>query len=864
MHFANAMDQRKRGPVAWLLRWAPWLVAVLLALTAASTVYAVRLYRNLRTELEELLPTQARSVQDLDRVRSRLASSGILAILVFSGEPERSKRFVTDLAQRIERELGDVTSHVEYRIDREIRFFDHRRALMMDLGDLQKIHRYVKDRLKYEQDIRNPLNIFSGITLNPPSLDKKALESKYSGKVAQYMKFKDGYYEMDGGRIRAILVHVGGKALGVSEALRLRTGVDRIVERLDPGRYAPDIELKFTGDVQNLIEERDSLIADLEKSTAIVAVLVMLSLAVYYRSALGTTALIASLFAGTLWTFGIAYFVTGYLNANSAFLGAIVLGNGINFGILLLARYLEERARLSYREALPLAMRGALPGTLTAALAAALSYGSLGLTSFRGFRQFGIIGLIGMALCWISAFTLLPALLIVFERWREHGHPRRRPAAHERHGFAQLAASIVGRRPRTTLACGAVATAILATLALGHRGPILETDTSRLRDRRSLEEGSGYLSRFLDEMFGRSMSPLVILPKTTEGAREISQRIKRLRDSQGSDSLIANVYSMDDFVPSNQREKIAILSDINRILSPGVRAALTGKDAKLANDFLKPEAFKPFGVSDLPPLVRARFREADGSEGKLVLVEPILNEEVMHKFENQKMLIDEVRGIADAVDPGAPVVGQLSLLVDMIASIQVDGPKATLFAFGSVFLLTLFLFRNAAMILQAQAALLLGVGWMACAALALNLRVNFLNFIAFPITFGIGVDYAVNVLTRIHREKYGLSHVPEILRSTGGAVSLASLTTIIGYGSLLVAGNQGFVSFGRLAILGEITCLLTAVLVMPSFIQWRWERRMARIESVAPSETAPGEAAPAREVPREPGTETESPGRRAA
>ena len=30
----------------------------------------------------------------------------------------------------------------------------------------------------------------------------------------------------------------------------------------------------------------------------------------------------------------------------------------------------------------------------------------------------------------------------------------------------------------------------------------------------------------------------------------------------------------------------------------------------------------------------------------------------------------------------------------------------------------------------------------------LHVRLNFLNFIALPITFGIGVDYAVNVVQR--------------------------------------------------------------------------------------------------------------------
>ena len=37
--------------------------------------------------------------------------------------------------------------------------------------------------------------------------------------------------------------------------------------------------------------------------------------------------------------------MVGHLNANTAFLGSIVVGNGINVSIILTARYLEERRR---------------------------------------------------------------------------------------------------------------------------------------------------------------------------------------------------------------------------------------------------------------------------------------------------------------------------------------------------------------------------------------------------------------------------------------------------------------------------------------------------------------------------------------
>src|SRR5439155_22413821 len=112
--------------------------------------------------------------------------------------------------------------------------------------------------------------------------------------------------------------------------------------------------------------------------------------------------------------------------------------------------------------------------------------------------------------------------------------------------------------------------------------------------------------------------------------------------------------------------------------------------------------------------------------------------------------------------------------------------------------------------------LVMGVLWLLAATMAAGVKINFVNFIAFPITFGIGVDYAVNVMARFLRD--GSRDVGAAIRGTGGAVGLCSLTTILGYSSLLVAQNVGLFLFGLLAVLGEITCLTTAVVVLPAVL----------------------------------------------
>ena len=110
----------------------------------------------------------------------------------------------------------------------------------------------------------------------------------------------------------------------------------------------------------------------------------------------------------------------------------------------------------------------------------------------------------------------------------------------------------------------------------------------------------------------------------------------------------------------------------------------------------------------------------------------------------------------------------------------------------------------------------MGVLWLAGATMLLGVKLNFCNFVAFPITFGIGVDYSVNVMTRYEQD--GRSDITGAVRSTGAAVGLCSMTTIIGYSSLLLAKNRALYLFGLTAVLGEVACLTTAVVALPAVL----------------------------------------------
>lgn len=804
-----------------MIRRAGWVATATLIATLWGGFYSTHLFANLRTEIEELLPNHAQSVIDLQEVRSRLETTTNINILTISEHPEKSRKFIDDLAARAAKLPPDVAAGVEYCIDREIQFFDSRKSLFIQQADLMSIRSYIRDRIDYELQLYNPLTIIENKEIPEPSLDFKGLKNKYEGKTKAYAGFKDGYYASPDERMRVMLINLPGGSSGIEGAKKLRTALDQIIFELNPKSYAPDLEVHFAGGVQDLIEEHEALIEDLALSTIIVCILVTLAMLQYFRTVAGTACLILALVAGTLWTFGVGFFQVGYLNANSAFMGSIVIGNGINFGIILLARFLEERTkRKGVPRSVAIAIEKTFTATLVAAGAAGLAYGSLILTSFRGFRQFGVIGLTGMILCWIASFTVLPSLLIVFYKWGAF----RKPVRPRNPFIANAVASWVQRFPKPILVFSTLLTVTSIALFVRFTPDIIETDMRKLRNKHSAESGSMHWNKYVDEIFGRYLLPIVVLPKDRKDVEPIANEIRKAQKAQGKDSFIVNVSTIHDFLPPNQNEKIEILQEIDRLLPQRLLNRMEAKERALARDLLSSNSFRSFEESELPELVRQKFREKDGTIGKLVLVEPSLSPE-LSKIHNMQGLVHSVREATYKIRPGTAVAGTLMVTTDMFESIKVDGPKATIFAFIAVILLVIVLFRNFSTIMQCSFALVLGVLWLFGFILGTNYKINFLNFIALPITFGIGVDYGVNVFQR-YRVDRGKANILDTLRHTGGAVMLASLTTIIGYSSLLIASNQAFVSFGTLAVIGELTCVFAAVVSLPALI-WLQEQKQS-------------------------------------
>src|SRR5690606_23647993 len=151
---------------------------------------------------------------------------------------------------------------------------------------------------------------------------------------------------------------------------------------------------------------------------------------------------------------------------------------------------------------------------------------------------------------------------------------------------------------------------------------------------------------------------------------------------------------------------------------------------------------------DLPELVRAQFTEKDGTVGSPVYVylNRGLSQSNGHNLLRIADIFESVRLPSGEIAPNA---SRSTVFAAMIRAMERDGPYSTLMAFLVVVGITLLVARRFLTSASIILSLVCGVLLTVAGAAWLGVRLNFLNFVALPLTFGIGVEYAINLYERI-------------------------------------------------------------------------------------------------------------------
>ena len=813
-----APSDRVRRYVAWAMRngWWMWLVAAILAVPAA--VRTVQLYTNLKSDVEELLPRNAPSVAAIDELRARMPGVRYLGVLVDVGKPENlpaGERLVDDLAARVREYPKDLVAFVRTGVQVESAFFKQNAPLYVDLADLKTVEQRILDERDREVSKSMDLGLGEGAE-DDEKLDFSDLQKKYDAKGVD--RFEHQRFSNAKQHLTLMLIEVASLTTGsdLGNALFRRVQTD-LKDLGGTDKYAPGMRIGYTGDVAIDIEELAALVSDLSVSSVVVILLTLTVILVFFRWGKGVVALLLPLTLAALYAFALVTLppanIDG-LNSNTAFLASVIVGNGINFGVILLARYLEERrGGKAIDESLVIAVWGSRSGTVVAALAAATAYGSLMLTQFRGFHQFGVIGAVGMIACWAMAFLLGPSLMA----WLDRDGSSLKGGVHRPRIMGRVA-DLVQRHPRPIVIAASLLTVLSLYRVRTIDGSWIEYDFSQLRRSDSRVSGEAYWGHRMDELLGRYLTPLVVLTNSPRTTERVSAQLKASAAHGVLEPYVSEVQDSHDVIPVEQPAKIAEVAKIREIFTPRIRAELSPEQRSAIDPYLAPDSLHVLHADELPHTLTAGLRERSGRLDRAVLVYPKPGDATWHG-DALATFTNELRRIGGS---DARPAGSIPLSADIISSISHDGPLATLAALAGVVLLVVAIFRFSRSTVLIIGSLLIGVLWLTALTLVLGVKVNFANFIAFPITFGIGVDYSVNVMARYRQT--GSRDVIDAIRSTGGAVAVCSLTTMIGYGSLLLAKNQALFLFGLVAVLGEITCLVSAVVVLPAVLAARPRR----------------------------------------
>jgi uncharacterized protein len=822
----------------------PLLLAVVL--TAVAIFFALKL--EMHTGFEALLPENRPSVVELHRVAQKTAGVATLFVVLKGGPdtPPLALRKAADaLVPQIEKIGPPWVGAVEDGVQEALRFLEPRAGLYADRAKLQKVHDDVVAR--YEYEVEKAAGTLIDDDAPPPPIDAAKIRETFGPDEKDEQQFPGGYYEGACGAKAAragacptpdsklLVVAVRSKTAGGdfkngSETIRR---VSEVVDHANLEQYGAGITYGFAGDLHSAIGEFAEVNKDLTDVGLLGSCLIAGVVFLFFLRVRTLVAMLLTIGMGVAWTFGITQVLIGHLNIATGFLFTIIAGNGINFGIIYMARFLEARRRgATVQDAVRIAHRETWLPTLTAGCTAAASYGSLMITEFRGFRDFGEIGSIGMVFCWIATYLTLPCILAVMERilpikGRAPGGPpssvgvgffgRLRRLTRTGVAFGKPVAAIVPIAPRAMLSVGVgLAVAGLIATVVYVRGDYMEYNLLNLRNKADTRQKESTLNDRAEEITHYvGAGGMAILVDRTDQVAPLREELYRRRDAAPPDKKpFDSVHALQDFVPDEQATKIPLLLDLkDRVTRARKRHLVKDEDWDKLSKYLPPDGLKPFGIEDLPVAMARTFTETDGTRGRIVFISPTRHD-----------MVDDARYLflwADAYRetqlPDGSIIrgsGSAVIFADMMEAVKDDVPPAVVFSFFATVLVVIVAFRAGRAAIAVLAALLIGVCWMVGLLVAIKAKLNFLNFIALPITFGIGVDYAVNIVERYVRE--GAGGVVSAVANTGGAVILCSLTTTLGYFALVSSLNIGVASMGKAAVFGEVSCMLAAVLVLPA------------------------------------------------
>jgi predicted exporter len=761
------------GPYGRLARWilghrgiASLAIA---AVTGVSIACATQL--DVDSNLLSLLPEDDPSAMALRRLHAEEGGVNLVTLAFEAEAPEEIGPYLDDLVARLE-ERPDVRFAI-HEIDPDLAF--RIGLLQLEAVEVTELTGRVRGALALGPAL-NPI-------VSQRLMDLGPLTQRIAG-AGEVALLDD---EADGrGRV---LVRPTGASSDPVFSKALIDGIDAVIADSHP--EARGVRLQWMGGAyRHAVEDREGIWRDLQATGLASAILVLAVIALAFRSLRATLMLYGPLLIANAVSLGVVWLLYGTINTYTSFGSAILLGLGTDFAMHLLGRYREERTHgLGLGAAIERAWDKAGPPCTTAALTGAAGFLALATGEFQGFSQLGIILAIGIVVCLLLVLVGVPLLIPLLD-----AAPPPSVAITARSG-----------RPSTATYRLAPVGLMVVVLASGVAATRLreldwEYDISALRS-----DGLSYAELTPEEqaLARESYSPVVItVPDKVTLVRE--QRRLEERLEAGAMPHVSKILSIENVLPSDQGDRIAALHDLAalmdhpnlRYLPPPITQNLIG---------LREWDGSPLLETDVPPALMALLGAGRADQHRILLL-PRGN---MWDLREAAALADEV----DAALPGREAAGEYIALGALFRIVRRDMPTVSVLSLLLVTALAAIDLRRLKWVVGAIGTLLAGVAWAGVAIEVTGIKLSILNIVGVPILFGICVDVCVHLVHRLEEE--GPGGVWRALSTTGMASALSTFTSILAFGTLLLATNRGVRSLGSLVAIGLLVVFIVTAVMLP-------------------------------------------------
>lgn len=795
--------------------------------------------------------------------------------IIYYKERETAIKKASDLLNERLLKEKEFVQYISYRYN--VSFLQDRLPLFLKTEDLVEVRKRVKRKIDEEVERANPFFIkLSDEEYNP---DFNDILGKYQ-KLAKRDIFDEYNISPDKGML-IFLIKPAGSFTNIEFNIALDKKIKEVVAEL--GLEKKGILVGYTGTYRLHLDDYETLMAALKPIAIASFIGIAILLLFFFRNPLFILILLVSLLSGILFSFGLTTIVIGQLNSVTSIIASILMGLGIDYGIQFLYRFREEYTRTQdMLRSIKDTIYHTGIASFISALTTTSAFVVLAFSEFRGFSEFGIIATYGILIIAVSMYGVTALQITLLFRLFPSLKDKFILSAKEQ-TTSPLLYRFYNKPGLLTLVVVAIVVVISffsfsPGIRFNYNGRDLMVDNldsvnlyDEIGDRfdissdpqvivvDTLEESEAvfdYMTPVPDEIAG-SVDQVVSLWNFVPPKGQQRANLKVLKQLQTDMKPVKA-----GFLKPEQRKYLPVVKRYLDVKEYGVGAVPTyfssqftevkGSKEKGHLVFIYPKValwhgqkllkfFDAVGELHYPKLSRRVLNTLLYDSDGRASVDPVkdkwsaseeesivnaLNTYSAAKFRDLGLLdgtidfILKTRPFASLTQARSHqyvsnTAGSLILFANLIKIVQREGVAAFLITLVLVVIVLILFFRGIVPALISLIPLVLGI-FVTLGIMALfKVQLNFMNVLVFPVIIGYGIQNGIYIYYRFREDH----DVVRAMSMVGPAIIASTLTTLVGWSSLLIADQKGLKSIGVVASIGIASSLLIALTLVPAVLE---------------------------------------------